>query len=498
MNSTFKPALLLMAGRIVAFAATFFIPIVLVRIFDQAEFGTYKQIFLVYGTLYNMAQFGMAESLFYFLPLAPHKGGRYIANSILMLAATGLVCLGALTVGAPRIAHLLGNAALTPYIPWMGVYLLLTIVSAVLEIVMTSRKRFVMAASVYAFSELLRAAAFIVPVLLIGRLEWLLAGAIAFAAIRLIVTLFHVAREFGGAVAPDLGALKSQLAYALPFAMSSLLADVSSQFHQYAVSYHFDAATFAIYAVGCLQIPLVELVHSPVSNVMMVRMGEEIRDGRSDAVLPIWHDTTRKLALVFFPMLGLLLVTAREVIVLLFTENYLASVPIFMIWSTTVLLPVLQTDSVLRVYAQIRFLLAAYAVKLLLTVALIHWFFSWFQLSGAALITVLAAAAAKAISLIRFKGLVKASLFQLLPWKSLALNGAISILAGVLAMLVKSYAELSTLPLLFVTGLTYGAAYLLLAFALNLITREERSALVASLHRFPTSAAKVGQLIKGL
>ena len=28
---------------------------------------------------------------------------------------------------------------------------------------------------------------------------------------------------------------------------------------QFAVSYYFDAATFAIYAVGCLPIPLVEL-----------------------------------------------------------------------------------------------------------------------------------------------------------------------------------------------------------------------------------------------
>src|SRR4051794_13629274 len=128
MNSTFKPALLLMGGRVLAFAVTFFIPVVLVRIFDQAEFGTYKQLFLVYGTLYTIAQIGMAESLFYFLPLAGDKGGRYAANAAIVLTAAGVVSLGLLTLEAPQVARLLGNPGLAPYIPYVGVYLLLTMI----------------------------------------------------------------------------------------------------------------------------------------------------------------------------------------------------------------------------------------------------------------------------------------------------------------------------------------------------------------------------------
>lgn len=481
-----------------AFAVTFFIPVVLVRIFDQAEFGTYKQLFLVYGTLYTIAQIGMAESLFYFLPLAGDKGGRYAANAAIVLTAAGVVSLGLLTLEAPQVARLLGNPGLAPYIPYVGVYLLLTMISAVLEIVMTSRKRFFLTAAAYAFSDMAKGACFIVPALLMRRLEWLLFGAILFAALRLIATLFYLAREFHGDILPEGAALKSQLAYALPFAAAEFLAYSGAQFHNYAVSYYFDAATFAIYAVGCLQIPLVELVHSPVSNVMMVRMTEEIRDGRSQAVLPIWNDTTRKLALVFFPLLGLLLVSARELIVLLFTENYLASVPIFMIWSTTVLLPVLQTDGALRVYAQTRFLLFIAALKLALTAALIYWFLSYFQLAGAALITVFATLASKLVSLARFKRLVEVDLAGLLPWRSLGLNAAVSIAAAAPAMLIKSNLDLPLLAMLLAASASYGVTWLALAFASHLITVEERRALIGSLQRFPTSASKVGQLIKGL
>jgi len=49
-ESVFRPALLLMSGRTLAFVATFFIPVVLTRIFDPAQFGTYKQLFLVFST----------------------------------------------------------------------------------------------------------------------------------------------------------------------------------------------------------------------------------------------------------------------------------------------------------------------------------------------------------------------------------------------------------------------------------------------------------------
>ncbi len=51
----------------------------------------------------------------------------------------------------------------------------------------------------------------------------------------------------------------------------------------------------------------------------------------------MWHDMSRKLALMFIPMVALLLLNAHNIIVLLFTERYVRSVPIFMVWSLAIL-----------------------------------------------------------------------------------------------------------------------------------------------------------------
>ena len=49
------PALWLVAGRGAGFAATFVVPLVLVRLLDQPTFGSYKLLFLIYATLFGLA-----------------------------------------------------------------------------------------------------------------------------------------------------------------------------------------------------------------------------------------------------------------------------------------------------------------------------------------------------------------------------------------------------------------------------------------------------------
>jgi O-antigen/teichoic acid export membrane protein len=490
MDAIFKPALILMVGRTFGFAVTFCLPIVLIRLFDPAEFGTYKQLFLIHTTLLGIAQLGMAESLYYFLPVAPKDGGRYVLNAWLVLAIAGLLCLGVVASAGAPISSWMGNSQLAPLLPFLGAFLLLTLVSATLEITMIARQRYPWASWSYALSDLAKAVFCLLPVLVLPTLEVLLLGAIAFGLLRSGATLWYLAREFGRELRPDWELLKQQLIYALPFAMYVLVHIMQETFHQYVVSYHFDAATFAIYAVGCLQIPLVDLFAHSTSNVMMVRMTGMIQEGRGHGVVALWHDTTRKLALIFFPLTGLLLVNARELILLLFTENYLASTPIFMVGSLAILLAVFQIDGVLRVYAQTRFLFVLNLIRLLVIAAFIQWFLSIFHLVGAVLITVIAAAIGKGLGLARMKRIMEVGLTDLLPWRSLAAIGGVAAAAGLFALVVKSGTGLPPLPLLVMTSFVYTASYLALAIGFRLLHDRERAVIAQWLRSWSASPSK--------
>lgn len=482
--SIFRPALLLMTGRTIGFAASFCIPVVLARIFDQAEFGTYKQFFLVAMTLYGMGQLGMAESLFYFLPQSPAKAGRYVANSTLALVGGGLACLVLLGVAGDSVSHWLRNAAIERYMPLLAVYTFLLLTSAPLEIVMISRKHYRRAAGTYASLDMLRAALLILPPLLVPELSWLLLGAVGFAVVRCALALWYARQEFGSELRPDFSLMRAQVAYALPFQLAAVVELVNWNLHQYAVAYHVDAASFAVYSVGCMQIPLVEFVISAVVNVMMVRMAEELRDGRREAAVAVWHDSTRKLSLLFFPLVVLLLVAARPIIVFLFTERYAQSVPIFMVASLAVLMPAFAVDGVLRVHADTRFLFALNVLRLLITLSLIGGLITLLGLPGAILTTVLAGATAKAVGIVRIARLMRLGASALLPWGTLGRILGVAVAAGLPALLVRMAVDLPAFASLVIIGAVYGAAYVGLLWGFRILSDAERRTIRGSVERW--------------
>jgi O-antigen/teichoic acid export membrane protein len=467
----------------VAFAATFFIPVVLTRIFSQAEFGTYRQLFLIYSTFYLIAPFGMAESLYYFLPAAPRHEGRYVANSMWFLALTGSCSIALITAGRWQLSTWLSNTDLATYSTWIGLVLLLMMISSVLEIAMIARRRYVLASSWYGASDVLRAAFLVVPAVVTRRLDALLVGAVLFAALRVFVAVLYLARSFDGDFQPDLRILKRQLAYALPFGVAVVVGVCQANLHQYVVSHEFDAATFAIYSVGCLQVPFVDFVMTSASNVMMVRMTEDLRHNRIHRLLEVWHETVRHLALILVPLVGLLLVTSDRLIVLLFTERYADSVPVFRIWSLAILLAPLMTDAALRVYAETRFLLILNTIQLAFIALLLHRAIAAFHLPGAVLITLAAAVLAKALALRRVARRLNVQVVALLPWRLLAGIMAAVTIAGYMARLVALGSWLPLLPMLILQGMVYGGAYLICVWRSDWLTEPERIALTIRLRR---------------
>ena len=469
-----RAARVLATGRAPGVAIAFAIPLVLARTFDQAEFGTYKQLFLIYATLFGLVQLGMAESLYYFVPREAAKAGRHAANAMTALAAIGLASVALLFALRPQIAGWLSNPALEPHLVPLGWFLALMLTSAVFEIVLISRKKPAAAAWAYALSDVARAASFVIPAAVAWGLRGVLFGAIVFAGSRAVVTAIALWREFGSELRIDAAALARQLAYALPFALAVGIEVLHVNWHQYAVAAHVDAATFAVYAVGCLQVPVVDLIVTSAANVMMVEMAVA-KERDLAAARRLWHDTIARLGFMIFPLAAFLIVMAREIIVLLFTSAYAGSVPIFMLWSLTMLTSVLVVDSVLRVFAQTKYLVAQNVAQLLIVAALVGPFLGIFGLGGAVLATLTAALSVRAVAVVRISRLMGTTLSEALPWRRMATAAMCAVIAAVPTFAVARGTQLSQLAVLPLAGLIYAAVYALLYY---IVGRDARPRLI--------------------
>ena len=469
MNSIFRPALVIAAGRGIALAITFVVPLIFARLLTQAQFGTYKQIFLIHATVYGIG-LGLAESLFYFLPREPDRTGRYVGNSIALLSATGIAGCLTLTIAREQVAAWFNNADFAALAPLIGLYVAVTLASAPLEIVMIARGCNRWAATTYAISDILRALFLLVPVMISPRMDLLLAGSIVFGSLRLAFALGFFRHEFSNELRPDFACLWKQLLYAGPLQMAVALQVLQVNLHQYVVSYSFDAATFARYAIGCVHIPVFDLLAGSVLSVMMVQMTEGLKQGRKDLVLQIWSKTTRQLAFVFFPFIALLAVISTDLITALFTDAYRPSVPLFRIWLLSYFFVTFQPHGVLRACGDTRFLALQNLVKLVLVAVLIVPMISMFGVAGADWAAVLAAFGGKCILLARVKQLNGVTSSQVLPWRSLAGIAAASLLAAIPAIVVGHNIESRMLRMFSVSG-----SYLLIYAAITapFIWREE-------------------------
>ena len=263
----------LVAGRLVSAALTFALPLVLARMLTPEEFGTYKQFFLIASTLQLTGQLGLTQSLLYFMPRGGKERGAYISQTFFSLAVLGVFFGAALWLATPIIGRWLGDGTLVSLRVPLVLFCGFMLAAAALESAIVSEGRMARAALAYVLTDGVRAAALILGAKYGGPagLFW---AAAATSAARVAALFFIVFNKTVPFAWPHLGLFKKQLAYALPFAGYSYLYVAQRYFSQYAVSSSFDAATFALFAVASFHMPVVDIVFTPLSDVMIVQIGK--------------------------------------------------------------------------------------------------------------------------------------------------------------------------------------------------------------------------------
>ncbi|HZA51018.1 MAG TPA: oligosaccharide flippase family protein [Myxococcaceae bacterium] len=317
----------LVVARLIGAAITFAIPLVLARALAKDEYGTYKQLFLIATTLYYVLPFGVAQSVYFFIPRT-QQPRPWVTQTLVFLLLAG-TCGGALCLGLlPHLAAEFSNPDLTRYQWSLALYVTALVGAMPFEATLTSQGKTRAAAVVYLGCDLLRAAAMVIPILLGYGVEGAMIASALFSVTRLVATWVATVVAMPGPLF-ERGLIRPQLAYAAPFGASVVLLILQQSAHQFAVSATVTPALFAIYGVGCAQLPFVDLLYTPTSEVLMVRVGELEREGRLAESIHAFREASAKLAYAFLPLAAFMFVAAPEFIAAFYGPSFLAAVPIF-------------------------------------------------------------------------------------------------------------------------------------------------------------------------
>ena len=426
-------ALPLVLARMTSAVVGVVTPLCLAYTLAIEDYGTYKQIFLLCVPLFSTLPFGVVQSLYYFVPRAERPRAALLQTQLFTLVM-GLVGTSLIWIGLPAAAARFSNPALLSFRGPIAFFVFFSLASVMLETALTSQGRTRASALTYLGYELFKSLALVGPVLLGFGLRWSIAALGVLTLLRLCGSLGLALSAKGER--PSWAGLRTQLVYSLPFGAAMLLDGPQQAAHQYAVALVTSPALYAVYAVGCFQVPLVNLLYTPTSEVLMVRVGQLDRQGLGAQAARLFREAVQRLALIFIPTSAFLVVSAPWVVRALFGGKFDASVPIFRVSVLGIVLASMPLDGLLRARGRTREIFASYLVKAIATVPLLAVLVPWLGVQGGILAWLAAEILGKAMLLRQMPRALAAggpapALRDWLPVRELArLCGATALCAG--------------------------------------------------------------------
>jgi O-antigen/teichoic acid export membrane protein len=476
----------LAAANIIALAMSFLLPLIIVRRLSRTEFGVYKQVFQVLATMVAILSLHVSTSAYYFMPRQPEKKAQVAFNVIVFYVGLGALISITFALFPGLISGIFKTGEIRELVPLIGLAVPLWLVSTLLDVVTVADRQVKAAAVFIVSSQIVKTGLLVGSALVFGTVRSILIAAILYGGLQCIVMLLYLHRRYGAFWRHfDGELLKAQLANSLPYGLGALVFNLQDDLHNYMVAHYFDASAFAVYSIGCFDLPLLNVLLDSVGRILIPELARLELAGDYEAVATVWLDWVRRLALLFAPAYVFLFIMRREFIVTLFTSQYARAVPIFAINITSILLRVLITGPVLRAFSRFRY----FRLNLCLLLLPLSWISIYAGIKvagtiGAISAVVLIQVLDAAITL----GAIHRALN--LSFRVSATPGWVARIllasggAGIITYLVNaSVADLGNLARLAVTSAVFGLFYTVLAFLTGAVTGSERAELRALLQR---------------
>ncbi len=364
-DSLTKQVAWILSAKMLAMVLNLALPLLLVRRLNQESYGLYKQVFLVIGTSVALLPFSFGLTAFYFLPRERESKQAIVINIVLFNFIIGLAAvlvfffspelLGNTLIGA-EIAARDPNARLqiVALSPVIGAVIFFTLFSTVFENIVMANQESRLASMLIVLTPMSKNLLLVSAAAIFGTVHSLLIAALIQGMLILCGLAWYLQKRFPGYLSSfELAVLKRQIKYAAPYAISGSIWTLQTDMHNYFVSYYFGQTGIAVYSVGVFQLPFIGMLTESVASVMIPRVSYLQSIGDKSEIRRLTINSMRGLGLLILPMYAFLVTMRHDFIVSIFTQTYLASIPIFLIYLTLLPFSIAPLDSIARAFVDV-------------------------------------------------------------------------------------------------------------------------------------------------
>ncbi len=406
----------------------------LARLLTQAEFGTYRQLFMIYTLLSSIFMLGLPQSVYYFIPKSDEETRRkFLRQTLDIFTILGLVCSLVLFVFRNNLALMFHNPQLNKVLIIYAFYPFFMFLSQLYYCVMIGLQQTRKAAIFIIFSVCCDLVLILGLAILTKNLYYIIIGIIVSVIIQWIyarISLQPLCSK-GKLFEYHPGMLKEQLMYSLPIGVAAIVGVISAQVDKLVISSYFTPELFAVFSVGAAELPFIAIITNSVNAVILPEMSKS-KDPA--AISELYRGAVRKNALILFPIFTFCFVFAPHIIHILYSAKYLGAVSFFRIYLLTMPLRIATYGLLFQVFNKTRYIFITSIITLMLNTGMSILLINLVGIKGPAFSTMAVTYITVSIYLVLISTKLKLSLGQLFPFTALIRTAIASVICGALCL----------------------------------------------------------------
>lgn len=428
-------AILLFSGRLSNGILTIAAGAALSWLWSRQEYGTYREVWLVFLTLNPFLSLGIPASITYFVPQYDKARQKSLVIQTIILLMTCGLAAGLLPVFfGPAISKWFHNEKLKDLFLLFAFYPLFSFPLLIVDTWLLALRRPSEAAIFNLWTAVLHVGTTVLPVALGYDIKAVFFFLTAGVFIRFLSFAYLYRREYlTTKLNWDWSITSSQLRYAIPLAASAIISAFILLLDRLIIASWYDTENFAIYYNGAKELPVVGIITGSIVSVIAPEFVRLYNRNNYPEIVRLWQSSIRKTAFILFPLSAFLFCFAEDVVTLLFSDKYAASVPIFRIYLLLLPLRITSYGAVLRAANQTRIIFVSACLALLLNLIFSLSLVYLIGMPGAAIGTVLAVYVTNGIQLVWATRVLGTTIRNIFPWSNLFTLGLISACAACLA-----------------------------------------------------------------
>lgn len=231
--------------------------------------------------------------------------------------------------------------------------------------------------------------------------------------------LILLTADFEGEWKLDFGLIKSILAYCGPLMITIGTLLAGKRMDSFLIASYFDPSVFAIYSRGALELPFAQLILFNVAAMLMPDIARFYKEQKNHLITSLIQSEVKKNSLLLFPAFFSILLVYKEFIVFLYSEKYVESAGVFMLYLILIPIQLFAFDMVIQAMNKSTWVTLSAVISIIVNLLATLGLMNWMGPLAPAMGMLCSIASTICVNIIVINRKLGNSLDQWLPWKYL-------------------------------------------------------------------------------